>query len=350
MKLQVTPVTAYRSSEPFRLFSEAFEAANHDSVVRAAFAYVTLSGVQDFLTHVGVSENWNARHKQLLVGIHNAITEPSALEMLRLMPQSEVRIFIPGSRLTATVFNAKPVFHPKVLAIADTQNDLQFLQVGSMNMTSSAMSSRPKNYEFSLAVEADQQVPLDPEHAFNTWWAHLWDQSRPVNSKLISSYAELRRQVLEINPILRATAEIPLTIGRVQYLFFEVGAASGPPNRRHQIEFPEALVKFFGNVTRNRRDLALQQGLQVWNARPLSYKQTSYGVEIWRLGMPTQTADGPPIAERVIRFERTENPEVFKFEVVDAGSSTFHDWVRSANLIGHIGETRGQRARRYGFY
>jgi len=66
--------------------------------------------------------------------------------------------------------------------------------------------------------------------------------------------------------------------------------------------------------------------------------------------MPTQNSGGDPISERAIRYRRTSDANTFEFEVVDVGSAEFRQWTRDANLHGHVGRTRGQRQRRYGFY
>ena len=206
------------------------------------------------------------------------------------------------------------------------------------------------NYEMALSTLAADNSSLDPDGAFGTWWADLWVASRAVDRRFIRRYADLRQQVLERNPILRAAIEVPETIKDARHFFLEVGAASGPPDFRHQVEFPKALAEFFGAASHMRRDLKLRQGIQVWEGRPLSYKHTSYGVDIWRLGMPTQTTGGPPIAHMAIRFKRTEAPDMFDFEVAEVDGEEFRNWEWLANLSGHLGATQGQRARKYGFY
>ena len=66
--------------------------------------------------------------------------------------------------------------------------------------------------------------------------------------------------------------------------------------------------------------------------------------------MPTQNSGGEPIAERAIRFSRTDDPNAFEFEITDRQSRTFTGWENAANTHGHLGATHGQRSQRYGFY
>jgi len=349
MKVHISPITAGDPHDIFELLVQAVEEAAEDSCLKVAVAYVTLGGVERLAGQLDAVPNWAELRKRILVGIHHAITEPSAIEALRGLPQAEVRAFVPGGRLTMRAFETRPVFHPKTIAISHARG-LCFLQAGSANMTAAAIGERPGNYEFSLSLLAEGNQPLDRAGAFEDWFARAWDQSRRADRRFIRDYARLRRQVQDANPILRVTSEVPASIAEAKYFFAEVGAGSGPPGRRHQIEFPESLARFFGRPSRDRRQFTLRRGHEVWEGRPLSHKRTTYGVDIWRLGMPTQTTGGPPIAERAIRFERTVDPGTFEFDVVDTGDDEFSAWIQTANLNGHLGATHGLRSRRYGFY
>lgn len=349
MEFQILPVTARQRHELFSAFSE--ELANtpqRGAEVRAAFAYITLGGVGDFLAALTTAHNWQAVRKRILVGVHNAITEPAALERLRELNRVEVRAFVPGGRLGPRTFAMTPVFHPKVIAL-QAGSRLKAIQAGSANLSAAAIGQPAKNHEMALYASSSETAGLDHDDGFSTWWTELWDSSRVVSRRFVRRYAELRQDVLARNPIVRAAVETPDTIREARHFFLEVGAGSGPPQTRHQVEFPGALAQFFGRLTRGRRGINLQTGGQTWEGRPLSFKQTSYGVEIWRLGMPTQARGGPPIAERAIRFSRTADPLTFGFEVAEVDDEAFATWERIANLEGHLGTTHGQRPRRYGF-
>ena len=323
--------------------------SSHDAEVRGAFAYATVGGVHQFINLISSAGGWNSVKKRILVGVHNAITEPAALGVLRGIERTKVRAFVPGGKLILRALTMTPVFHPKVLALV-TSDGLIAIQAGSPNLSSAAMGERPSNYELALSTLATDGSSLDVQGRFENWWTELWEHSRDVDARFIRQYAGLRQQMLNNNPILREMIELPETIKGDRHFFLEVGAASGPPGARHQVEFPKSLAEFFGEASYARRDLRLRQHDQVWDGRPLSYKKTSYEVDIWRLGMPTQTTGGPPVAERAIRFTRTDDPNTYDFEVVDVSSAEFQTWEEAANLCGHLGATHGQRARKYGFY
>ena len=350
IEFQILPVAPDQPHELFGRFTEVLgNTSICDAEVRAAFAYATHSGVDEFLTIVATAQNWEAVRKRILVGIHNAITEPAALDKLRGLDQTEIRAFVPGGKLREGVFAMKPVFHPKVIAL-NANHMLMAVQAGSSNLTAAAIGRSGTNYEMGMYIGASDTGELDSDSRFAAWWTKLWDDSRIVNRYFIHRYAQLRQGVLERNPIVRATVETPDSIVSARYFFLEVGAGSGPPKRRHQVEFPRGLARFFGEASRQRKYIILQTAGQTWNNRPLSFKTTSYGVEIWRLGMPTQARGGPPIAERAIRFKRTDDPRKFEFEVTNVDSDEFANWEQTANLSGHLGATHGQRPRRYGFY
>src|SRR5262249_36533064 len=153
---------------------------------------------------------------------------------------------------------------------------------------SAAIGANPKNDEFAIALSDEHGDGVDGLGLWNPWWSGIWKRSRRLDRRLISAYGELRRRLLGENPVLRFVTEVPPSIATASFFFSEVGAASGPPEERHQIEFPAALARFFGEVQRHRRDLTLRRDGVMWRGRPLSYKRTTFGVEIWRLGMPTQ--------------------------------------------------------------
>ena len=246
------------------------------SVVRSGFAYATLGGVQNFCAQANSGQIWDRIEKQFIIGLHQAITEPSALLALASLPHSTVKVFLPRNRLSLATFSDSPVFHPKVIALCTgTAGRLRFIQAGSANMTSAALASPSSNIEFGLAIASTEAEDIDHGQRFGTWWASLWNQSRTVDEDFIRKYAALRALVLDENPMLRRAIEPPEDLDGEKFFFLEVGAASGPPHARHQVEFPESLAKFFGPVYRGSRRIRLRNGRHEWTDRPLSFKTTT---------------------------------------------------------------------------
>jgi hypothetical protein len=94
-------------------------------------------------------------------------------------------------------------------------------------------------------------------------------------------------------------------------LWIEAGAMSGPPDHRHQIEFPNDIAEYFDDISRENEVVWIRTPGGPLYARPLTYRGTDYGqwTEIWRLGLLTPTMGGPQYVGRVIRFDRVETEE-----------------------------------------
>ena len=177
--------------------------SNQGGEIRGAFAYATLGGVQNFVEKLSSGSGWNSARKRLLVGIHNAITEPAALRDLRKIERAEIRTYVPGGKLKLSVFGMTPVFHPKVLAFVSSRG-LIAIQVGSPNLTGAAIGDKPKNYEFALSLSAENVSSLDTKGKFDHWWTTIWRSSRITDNRFIRQYAKLRQQLFDNNPTLRS--------------------------------------------------------------------------------------------------------------------------------------------------
>lgn len=348
MEVLLKPVLAGEPSSSLRSFREALDGMNSPKLT-AAFAYATIGGVDAFIDAVDGSTNWLSASKQFLVGIHHGISEPRAIATLCELEGAEVRLYLPRNRIDARALEASPVFHPKVFALEE-DGSVRFLQGGSANLTRAALGIAARNHEFSIAVREQTESGVDTGGLYRGWWNTIWSAARVANPAAIQRYADLRLDLLRANPVLVSGSEAPHRISAAQSFFIEVGAGSGPPQARHQVEFPESLVRFFAEPTEERRVIRLRRETEEWEGRPLSYKTTTYGVGIWRLGMPTQTRGGPPVAGRVILFTRTAEPDLFRFGVSDLDGDAYETWTHTANQRGHIGSTGGPKGRRYGFY
>ncbi len=129
-------------------------------------------------------------------------------------------------------------------------------------------------------------------------------------------------------------------------MWIEAGAMSG--GSRNQVEFNRDLAAFFGPPSATSRKLTIRIGSRTWSDRPLTLKVTTFGVEIWRLSLPTAAAGGPTYAGEVIRFERDLLSAAFQLTVAAPGSATARRWRREASHNGYVGRTSGNRG--YGLF
>lgn len=120
---------------------------------------------------------------------------------------------------------------------------------------------------------------------------------------------------------------------------------------RNQVEFSQEVAEFFAPAIDSQRCwLTILAGSKTFNDRPLTPKTTTFGVDIWRLSLPTQTQCGMRYPDRVIRFERVQKGrrDAFRLAVADVGSEQHRQWRADAGARGHVATTSGDRE--YGIY
>ena len=329
-------------------FVRSFASRPKPSLIRLGFALAKRSGVDALETAVTDENSWNRARKEWLIGTQFALTEPEALLRLSAMPSSVVRLhgWRQASRPSRQAMFGVGCFHGKVIAAGGPDGTpVRSLFVGSNNLTGAAMGSVPMNYEAAIVVNG--ALPRSLIAPFNDWWRRAWTESIELSHALIDEYAQARSDVLAENPDLRRFVEASSREGPAfgSSLWIEAGAMSG--GSRNQIEFSEDLVAFFGPVEEERRYLRMRIGGHLWTDRPLSFKVTTLGVKIWRLGLPT----GMDYVDQVVRFERSHDAEglIFDIRVAGASSAKYRHWRRDSEIGGHLGFTGGRRSgREYG--
>jgi hypothetical protein len=288
--------------------------------------------------------------KLWIVGLHRAITQPTAIRRIHALPNCHVKVFVGGRRLNLEALLRGQRFHAKVLAFdSGSANRLSCLMTSSANLTEAAFGSHPHNYEAGISITCEQ-FPPSVVRSFNGWWQTVWDTCTDFSYDLLDRYIKIRDEYLERNPDAFADQDRPSVhqIEDARCLWIEAGAMSGGP--RHQVEFSEELARFFGPIVRNRRLFRVAVGMTVRDDRPLSYKVTTLHVEIWRFSLITRDQGGPVYAGRVIHFAKDQDAhgELLRVDVADLNSQEHRQWRRQANRYGHLGATSGNRS--YGFY
>ena len=85
--------------------------------VLAGFAYANLPGVEA-IRGISDHDDWTSHADgQWILGIANGVTEPRAIRSLVERPSQEVRLFVPGRRLSLAGLVRTPRFHAKVIAV-----------------------------------------------------------------------------------------------------------------------------------------------------------------------------------------------------------------------------------------
>lgn len=328
---------------------EQFIAHPGCNTAHCAFAYVSLAGLSESIGPVLQIEEHNHIAKQWIVGIHNGITEPAAIEALTHHNNSDVRIYSPTRRINRAALFGCEKMHAKSICLTGDKRHL--FAIGSANLTRAAVGIHCTNYEAGILLNTpDQRL-----HAsFINWFTSLWNESIPASGNAIDKYSRLRDTFLRDNKvILPRLDEAPHDemVAR-QHLWIEAGAMSG--GDRNQIEFGPALAVFFGDLVRGQRNLTLRWHDITRTDRPLSYKVTKWNTEIWRLSMITSNQGGPSYPDQIVHFSKSRGADgdMFLIEVASPPSHQARRWRMLANRTGTLamtGLTSGS-AREYGVY
>jgi HKD family nuclease len=329
---------------------KAYETHDHEWQARFGFAYASESGLEVILSALDDVELWASTRKRWILGLHHGITEPAAIQRIRSLENSQVRIFIPGGRLTLESLLLGPRFHAKTVCIDRSPNHIvTCLLTTSANLTAAALADTARNYEAGIALYSGL-IPRNLGVAFNRWWEEAWNASTEVSEAMISQYIRLRDEFLRRN-LDALTGFDPPSLRKVKSassLWIEAGAMSG--GSRNQVEFNRDLTAFFGPIRSFSRTLRITAQRHVWDDRPLSPKTTTFGVEIWRLSLPTYTQGGFVYPDKVIQFRRQQDSQglFFELNVADLDSLQYRRWRENAHRHGYLGVTSGNRS--YGFY
>lgn len=119
---------------------------------------------------------------------------------------------------------------------------------------------------------------------------------------------------------------------------------------RNQVEFSGELAPFFGDPEKGSRTLLIRDRGKTWADRPLSYKQTTFGVDIWRLSLPTRAQGAHhDYPGKVIYLKRSEKngTQAFELDVAVPGTLRQRRWYLASNRGGYVGVTSGNR--KFGF-
>jgi hypothetical protein len=248
----------------------------------------------------------------------------------------------------------RPPFHAKLASVSTANKELVAVWTGSPNLTGAALSTHARNFEAGLAVV---ELPVPSTLAvigerLAEWWKQALGSAVLATDPVMNKYAGLREQLIASNPRFFAQIDpVPLTqIEKATALWIEAGAMSG--GSRNQVEFSRDLAGFFGMPEEKRRLLTVRVRSEVFEDRPLAYKKTTFGVDIWRFSMPTETQCGFVYPGTIICIKRDPSGarNSFVVDIGNEGDSKVQGWIRNARKRGHTGVTSRGENRRFGFF
>jgi hypothetical protein len=310
-------------------------------VVKVASAFASEAGVEVLRDAIG-SPPFGAAKKQWLIGIQEGITHPKALERLRKIRHSEVRVPFGSDALAAVDLRAPRFFHPKLFYFENSLSGNVAIVSTSANLTHSALRGNIEQVLMWRGVHSDE-----PAETLREWWAALWGAADVATAAFVAEYESkrpklpVRKKALIGQPadsvLQKATAFwVELTrkpeggsFNQIELLyngrfFFFPGTKKPSQAVGHPLTFEDRLGNVYG------------KGCQItFNGPP----RREGGNHMWRVYMPTfaQGLRGYQDGDVLVRFERTSQANHYRVAIALADSPLALRWIEISNFIKHPG-------------
>lgn len=316
-----------------------------------AAAYVTSKGVHDLLATLStrLGPAWHNVEKQWLTSFDYCRSEPVALDALRALPLSHVRVQN-ASFCLAHKGVPKTPFHPKAFFFEGPSHF--HILAGSGNLSRSGLS---RGTEAGLVVGVDR-VADAATGAFQTvdtlrnWFSAQWSTASALNNTLLDSYAQLFASAPKLkHPVPTEddiaptdagagglTSEDLLKLRVCQRLWIESGNITrnlGHHRPGNQLMMKRLSRVFFGfdatDIPRNSAIgmIALRFDAGVWTNQSLTYSDN--GMD--KLTLPMPGTDGPPAYDNKTLLFTRESPGRFTLRFGDATKRS--QWAHASNAI-----------------
>lgn len=329
----------------YKLKSEKYDQA------QIAVAYMTVSGLRTLLSSFTSHKLCNS---QWLIGLDDMVTQPSALEVLLRLDESEVRVIGYNDRGLR--------FHPKVYIFGKQRKPSNRLAIiGSANLTKAGLAG---NGEASTVLESDKSAD---SISFNELWADLWKQGRPLDKTELQRYKKRYEEFSKKRKLLfkeskrasnsRSTilesdhAEIDPSVARRCWIECGCVTALG-----RELEFKAEQGLFFGLSPQGEPPKYFQ--FRVSSGETIDLRMKFQKNRMWRLQLNTQVpevlsglrpknSDGSlGRSPYVAIFERTQEENLYTLRFVRIDSKIFKTILAESLKKGTVGKTS---ARQYGW-
>ena len=232
-------------------FSQAFSYAEFERL-DIAVAYATLSGAFAVRDAIESASSWDGLKKRWVVGIDWCRSEPSALEYIANLPDSQARIFDGLSLVNREGCVPSIPFHPKVFILGS--DEATAIISGSANLS---LNGQTRGHEVgSLLVSTSSDDPVEgnseaPLNVVVSWFEQVWSQSNPLADILTHYKSRYETRENLQSPIPTEDDSIPSPTERRRAL---------PEKRLRQLRACRYLWIQAGNLHANRGpDLAGNQ-------------------------------------------------------------------------------------------
>jgi len=333
--------------------------------MRVAVAYASARGCEDLCGRLEESiPKWAKLRKEWLLSIDFGRTEPDAIEELRDLPNSEVRL-ADGRTVLDRNLIPRYCFHPKTYIFESKENSAFGLFVGSANLTLSGLHTGSEHATAHLWLpkfSTAEKEELKRMREGLRWWNEAWNRATKTDDAIVQEYSELRTDIVSeddaesVRPLAsKGNREVRIDPGlawvnskclwiETHDLYKNLGK-NKPGNQldmkrgtRVYFGFPAKVVppKFiFGNVF-------LRFAGQPEVERSVRFGNNSMD----KINLPIPGQEGPPSYDNsVILFER-KAPGRFRMRLGSRADQKM--WRRKSEEQGLVFEMAGGRA--FGFF
>jgi hypothetical protein len=318
-----------------------------------AAAYATVSGVREILDTLGVDQPVQMK---FIIGLDDYITQPGALELLKSIPGSKLRV--------ASLSGKGSRFHPKAYYLkSERGSEYDLSVVGSSNLSHAALNT---NCEINSCAIGDS----DRSAQFFELWDGVWRVGEEISDDTLEKYARIyakaRRFRSAINhltgqdqpdpkrKVALKSDETQVDPGMANTCWIEGGYIT---LMGRELEFKAEQALFFGLPPQGADNKYFQFVTSAGNVVQLRMKYQ--GNLMWRLqlndevpevrkGLRPRLEDGTlGRSPFVAVFSRTNAADRYDLQFVELDSKAFRRLRRQSELEGAIGRTS---AREYGWF
>jgi hypothetical protein len=337
--------------------------------LRVAIAYATRSGCSDLSTSFRQHLfRWRTVRKHWLISIDFGTTEAQALEYLRDLPRSEVRISDARRVLDQALFPDRP-FHPKTFILDSdgaTAKPPFAVFVGSANLTLSGRHAGVEHgtsFPWLAPLTRSETMILKNVELALSWWDLAWREAFPVTDELLEEYrrkcpvfqrGDATRSVRGFSSsklrVLDATAGVAWSNARCLWVqTHELYKNFGPDRPGNQLDLRRGTKVYFGfpadTVSRNT---VLGRITLRFEGKPRSLRSVRFGNNSMdKVNLPIPGEDGPDSYDNsVAHFERLK---LDRFRVKLGDKKDLAHW-RRLSLEQRMRYSFGLGGREFGFY
>jgi HKD family nuclease len=334
--------------------------------IDVAVAYVTTGGAFDLLRRVSetLGGAWAGIPKRWITSFDYCRTEPVALDTLRSVSNSSIRIY-------DAVFcidhggAPKVPFHPKAFLIRTNQRD--YALAGSGNMSRSGLS---RGVEAGLVLGVDRVLPAEPTAAaaiqsMHTWFSTTWGSATPLTAPLLTSYSQLFEHKDNLKAPAPTEDDVASTdTGRgglstkdlqrlrvCRHFWIDAGNITknrGPTSPGNQLMMKRLSRVFFGfgatAVPENTHIGDVDIGFNGGQSAPFSLTYSDNKMD--KLVLPIPGAGGPPAYDNEYLLFRRTKPCVF--ELTLGTKALKAQWFKRSGAID--GAFKMQSGREWGVF